>query len=365
LGWVAPRGIVSASAASLFAILLTERGISGGDAIKALVFLTIIMTVLVQGLTARLVAGWLGITRADAVGAVIVGCSPLSLLIARLIQEYGDPVVMIDTNETACEAAEKEGIEVLISSALDSDALEKAGLGKAGTFLAITKNGEVNAVVAQRALEEFQPARVIAVLPQDKTLGDLPNKGQLKSAQTPRLSLKKWNAHLTDGEVRLGETRLRAEGTELQRAHLATLVRSGAMLPLLVEHDAALRMALGQENWEVGDRILYLWHESQPKLLKQLAGGIQPSRLTLEAVPAVEAVPPAPKEPLLAPEPPAPETPVPVSSQGPEVNGSGADDTAAPAADGEQANGLKSEPFNVQADKPEIAQDGSPSGAEA
>jgi NhaP-type Na+/H+ or K+/H+ antiporter len=38
LSWVAPRGIVSASVASLFAILLTERDISGGDAIKALVF---------------------------------------------------------------------------------------------------------------------------------------------------------------------------------------------------------------------------------------------------------------------------------------------------------------------------------------
>lgn len=298
LGWVAPRGIVSASVASLFAILLTERGISGGEAIKALVFLTIIMTVMIQGLTARFVAGWLGITKADAVGAVIVGCSPLSLLMARLIQEYGDPVVMIDTNEAACEFAEKEGIELLISSALDRDALERAGLDKAGTFLAMTKNGEVNAVVAQRALEEFQPARVVAVVPQDKSLGDLPKQGQLKGAQTPRISLRQWNAYLSDGEVRLGETWLRKENSELQHTHLATLTQKGAMVPLLVERDDALRVALGQERWEVGDRIIYLWHDSKPKLLKQLAGGIQPSRLTLETVPLVEAVPPAPKDPL-------------------------------------------------------------------
>ncbi|MFM7612843.1 MAG: cation:proton antiporter, partial [Synechococcales cyanobacterium] len=44
LSWISPRGIVSASVASLFSILLTERGITGGDSIKALVFLTIIMT---------------------------------------------------------------------------------------------------------------------------------------------------------------------------------------------------------------------------------------------------------------------------------------------------------------------------------
>ncbi|MGB3200048.1 MAG: cation:proton antiporter [Nodosilinea sp.] len=298
LGWVAPRGIVSASVASLFAILLTERGISGGDAIKALVFLTIILTVMVQGLTARLVARWLGITKADAVGAVIVGCSPLSLLMARLIKEYGDPVVIIDTNEATGAAAEKEGIELLISSALDSDVLEKAGLDKAGTFLAITKNGEVNAVVAQRALEDFQPARVIAVVPQDKSLGELLDKAQLKGAQTPRLSLKRWNTYLNDGEVRLGETLLRQENADLQKAHLATLVQSGTMVPLLVERDNALRVMLGQGTWEVGDRIIYLWHDSKPKLLKQLAGGIQPTRVMLETIPIVETVSPQPKGPL-------------------------------------------------------------------
>jgi len=291
LSWVAPRGIVSASVASLFAILLTERGISGGDAIKALVFLTIILTVLVQGLTAGVVAGWLSITRAAAVGAVIVGCNPLSLLIARLMKEYGDPVVMIDTNEAAVESAGQEGIELLISSALDRAALEKAGLGTAGTFLAMTKNGEVNAVVAQRALEEFQPARVVAVVPQETSLGDPSNEGYgegAKGAQTPRLSLKQWNTYLRDGEVRLGETWLRAKTLDLQQVNLAALVRSGDLLPLLVERTDTLRVALGQETWEAGDRILYLWHDSKPKLLKQLAGGIQPSRLRLEALPVVD-----------------------------------------------------------------------------
>ena len=291
LSWVAPRGIVSASVASLFAILLTERGISGGDAIKALVFLTIILTVLVQGLTAGVVAGWLGITRAAAVGAVIVGCNPLSLLIARLMKEYGDPVVMIDTNEAAVESAGQEDIELLISSALDRAALEKAGLGTAGTFLAMTKNGEVNAVVAQRALEEFQPARVVAVVPQETSLGDLSNEGYgegAKGAQTPRLSLKQWNTYLRDGEVRLGETWLRAETLDLQQVNLTALVRSGDLLPLLVERTDTLRVALGQETWEAGDRIFYLWHDSKPKLLKQLAGGIQPSRLRLEALPVVD-----------------------------------------------------------------------------
>jgi NhaP-type Na+/H+ or K+/H+ antiporter len=291
LSWVAPRGIVSASIASLFAILLTERGISGGDAIKALVFLTIIITVLVQGLTAAWVARGLGLTKADAVGAVVVGCSPLTVLLARLMRDHGDPVVLIDTNPAACEAATQEGLAVIVSSALDHDALEQAGLNQAGTFLAMTKNGEVNAVVAQRALEEFAPPRVIAVLPQEQEGEETGETANLKQARLIRLPLKKWNTYLQDGEVRLGETRLRDSDTDLQQAHLAALIRSGEMVPLLLERQGSLQVAIGQEGWRVGDRLIYLLHDAKPKLLKRLAGGIQPPTLSLETLPTVEEVP--------------------------------------------------------------------------
>lgn len=304
LGWVAPRGIVSASVASLFSILLTDRDISGGDAIKALVFLTIIMTVLLQGLTAGTVARWLGLTSTASTGAVIVGCNPLSLLMARLYKEQGESVVMIDTNEEASKAAEAEDLKVFVSSALNTDVLEKAGLSSAGTFLAMTSNGEVNAVVAQRALEEFQPPRVLAVLPNDKALQDLPGKSALESTQVPQLPLKTWNTYLNDGAVRLGETRIREKGTLFQQAHLTSLIRSGEMVPLIVERGDTLQVALGQESWKPGDRLIYLMHDPKPKLLKRLSGGTQPTRLTLETLPVVEEVPMP--EPAVEPAPPPP-----------------------------------------------------------
>lgn len=304
LGWIAPRGIVSASVASLFSILLTERDISGGDAIKALVFLTIILTVLMQGLTARWVAGWLGITSSQSTGVVIVGCNPLSLLIARLFQEQQESVVLIDTDEEACRAAQEEGLEAYVSSALDIDVLEKAGLSSVGTFLAMTKNGEVNAVVAQKALEEFQPPRVLSVLPRDKTLKDLPNKSSLQSAQTPQISLKAWNTHLRDGAVRLGETRLRQEDAEVQQSHLANLIDNGSLLPLMVQRNDRLRVLLADTDWQVGDRLIYLLRDDKPKLLKRLSGGTQPAKLTLETVPLVEEVPIPVAEPPPEPVPP-------------------------------------------------------------
>lgn len=62
LGWVAPRGIVSAAVASLFALQLEEAGIDGGGALKGLVFLTILLTVGVQGSMAPWLARRLGLT---------------------------------------------------------------------------------------------------------------------------------------------------------------------------------------------------------------------------------------------------------------------------------------------------------------
>jgi NhaP-type Na+/H+ or K+/H+ antiporter len=70
VSWVGPRGIVAASMASLMALELHAWNVSGTGPIAPLVFLTVIMTVLVQGITARWLANRLGLitTPADPTG---------------------------------------------------------------------------------------------------------------------------------------------------------------------------------------------------------------------------------------------------------------------------------------------------------
>jgi NhaP-type Na+/H+ or K+/H+ antiporter len=292
LSWVAPKGIVSASVASLFAILLTERGINGGDSIKALVFLTIILTVFLQGLTARWVAKWLQLNRHQgATGAVIVGCTPLGRLVARLFQERGESVVLIDTDPKACEEAEQDNLRVYQSSALDIDVLEEAGLDSMGTFLAMTKNGEVNLVLAQRAVEEFAPPRVLAVFPRDPQGNQQPNKTKVNQAFIAQLPIKTWNQYIRDGQVKLGKTIFREPGFAFQRAHLQALIRSGELVPLLVERESGSKVVQANEGWQPGDQIIYLLHDPRPKLLKRLSGGTSSSRLAIEKLPEVEEVP--------------------------------------------------------------------------
>ncbi len=292
VSWIGPKGIVSASVASLFAILLTERGVNGGDSIKALVFLTIMLTVVLQGLTARWVAKWLKLNPEDeATGAVIIGCNPMSRLIARLFQERGESVVLIDTDPEACQKAKDENLRVFQSSGLDVDVLEEAGIESVGTFLAMTKNGEINLVLAQRAAEEFNPPRVLAVFPRDPQVNSNNNKTKVNQAFIAQLPIKTWIQHINDGQIKLGKTTLKEAGFGFQRAHLNALIRAGELVPLLVEREKSFQVASGNEDWQPGDNIIYLLHDPRPKLLKRLSGGTSSSRLALEKLPKVEELP--------------------------------------------------------------------------
>jgi len=64
VSWVAPRGIVTAAVASLFALQLDAAGVAGAGSLKGLVFLTILITVGLQGFTAPWLARRLGLSGA-------------------------------------------------------------------------------------------------------------------------------------------------------------------------------------------------------------------------------------------------------------------------------------------------------------
>ena len=283
IAWVAPRGIVSASVASLFAILLTRAGINGGEAIKALVFLTILMTVFIQGLTARWVAKGLKITSSAATGAVIVGCNPLGRLIGCLFQEQGENVVLIDTDAAACQQAKEDGLTVLQSSGLDTKILQEAGIESMGTFLVLTNNSEVNLVLAQRAREEFHPPRVLAAFAGTPN----PDKNKVNQVFLPSFSVKEWNQYLDDNQIKLGKTIFKGNDLSEQQTRLTKLIENGELLPLLLRRDNSLQVVTEREEWRTGDELIYILRDLRPQLLKRLSGTVK-TRLSLEILPEVE-----------------------------------------------------------------------------
>ena len=88
LGWLAPRGIVTASVASLFAIRLEQSGILGAGRLQGLVFLTILMTVGLQGLTAQPLARALGLIE-ESGGATTSSSSEATLQPGEVLPDPG------------------------------------------------------------------------------------------------------------------------------------------------------------------------------------------------------------------------------------------------------------------------------------
>ena len=63
LSWIAPRGVVTAAVASLFALQLEAADVAGASDLKGLVFLMIVLTVGLQGFTAPSLARRLGLVQ--------------------------------------------------------------------------------------------------------------------------------------------------------------------------------------------------------------------------------------------------------------------------------------------------------------
>lgn len=88
----------------------------------------------------------------------------------------------------------------------------------------MTSNGEVNFVLAQRAAEEFDPPRVLAVFPRDPQATTTVKENKVNQAFLSDLSIKTWNDYLNDGRVKLGTTTLSAADFERQQEHLQGLI---------------------------------------------------------------------------------------------------------------------------------------------
>ena len=287
LSWCAPRGIVAASVASLFSILLTERGVNGGESIKALVFLTIAMTVFIQGLSAKLLAKLLGLDQSDISGLVVVGGNPIGILVARLFQANGQRVALIDTSAELCKQATEYDIPAFVSNGLDSRSLAEAGLDAMGTFVALTINTDVNIVIAQLALKEFNPPKVFAVYVKEASAdndSDRNGEAAIQQAFSARVPIKTWNQYILQREVRVGEFLLTEEELSEQLNRFNTMFNAGILLPLLFERKGQLQIVSADMSWEKGDRIVYLLHT--PKTLSSAQSEILPPS-TLDITPVV------------------------------------------------------------------------------
>ncbi len=169
LSYISPRGIIAASIASIIAIELNKRGLEGGDTIQGLVFLTIGISVLLQGMTANRIAGLLNLI-VEKNKVIIVGANSFGMMIGKILKQYGKEVGFIDTNESHAKIAEMEGFDVIEGSSLDLDNLEKIGITETGELLSLTTSNKVNTLVCRIAKIDYGLKYVFPLVNQFKDI---------------------------------------------------------------------------------------------------------------------------------------------------------------------------------------------------
>jgi len=161
LAWLAPRGIVAASVASVFALRLGEAG----RGIVPATFLVIVGTVAVYGLTAAPLARRLGLSNPNPQGVVFASAHAGARAIAHAVKAAGFPVLLVDNDRANVNAARMEELPTSFTSILSEHALEAAEQGGLGRLLALTADDEVNALASLHFRELFGRAEVYQLPP--------------------------------------------------------------------------------------------------------------------------------------------------------------------------------------------------------
>ncbi len=168
LCWMAPRGIVAAAVASVFAIRLESADPSAGaDQLVPIAFITIIATVAVYGLTAAFVARRLGVAEAEPQGVLFIGAHDWAREIAAALQREGLRVLLVDSNRDNINAARMAGLPTHTGSILAEHTLDELNLGGIGRLLALTPNDWVNVLAVHRFGGVFGKAECYQLPPSD------------------------------------------------------------------------------------------------------------------------------------------------------------------------------------------------------
>jgi NhaP-type Na+/H+ or K+/H+ antiporter/mannitol/fructose-specific phosphotransferase system IIA component (Ntr-type) len=154
LSWIAPRGVVAASMAALFAVILEEQDEAEfASYLRTFTYGVICISIFAQGLSAGLAVKLLGLQRPEPTKYVIIGSHRLA---RSLVLASGSDLkyIMIDTNADAVRAAKHDGFHAICGDALNPESvIPEEEMASIGYVLALTDNQELNAFICSRWMQ--------------------------------------------------------------------------------------------------------------------------------------------------------------------------------------------------------------------
>ncbi|MEZ4598871.1 MAG: sodium:proton antiporter [Syntrophotaleaceae bacterium] len=163
LSWIAPRGIVAAAISALFALRLEQMGMAGVSLLIPLTFMVIIGTVLLQSLTARPLALWLGVAEPEPKGFLVIGANEVARTIAKALRQNDFPVVLTDTDWDKIAKAKLDGLPAYFGNPISEHAERHLDLVGIGRMLALTSRENFNVAAVMHFRMEFGPANVFVL----------------------------------------------------------------------------------------------------------------------------------------------------------------------------------------------------------
>jgi NhaP-type Na+/H+ or K+/H+ antiporter len=265
LSWVAPRGIVAASMASLFALALAQQDL-GFDPriIETFTYSVIVVTVVLQGFSAGFIAWMLRLRTPEPRGWMVLGAHDFSRAVAGFLSEHsGAEAVLLDRNPQATKDAAHAGHTVITGDALEPEPLQgRPELAQVGHLLALTDNSELNELACHRWSETIDRRHLYRWSTDGSARSHRLTNGQPVWSELPHPAR-------VASEIRLHETRI--EETEIDDPSAAL---SPGTVPLMAARDGRIRL-LGTARaltYKKGDRVLLL-HHTGSYLARALAGG--------------------------------------------------------------------------------------------
>jgi NhaP-type Na+/H+ or K+/H+ antiporter len=165
VAWMAPRGIVAGATASAFGPELARRGVAGADLVLPIVFVAIFGTVVLYGLTAPLVARWLGVAGKGRGRVLVVSGHPWARDLAAALQAAGLAVRMWVGPASDRAAARAAGLDAERGRLMVDAVSREAEFEEITDALVLTRSDDFNAMVAAELRGTLGHGHVYRVAP--------------------------------------------------------------------------------------------------------------------------------------------------------------------------------------------------------
>lgn len=176
LGWMAPRGIVAMSVASLFALELERQGIAGAELITPVTIMVVVGTVIIYSFTAKPLANFLNLVEKDPQGVLLVGAHRVGRALAKALSAAGIKVILVDTNGYNVNEARAEGLTAFENSIFSDSVIDQIPLSEIGYMIALTSDDQVNALASVRFSDYFSKDNVYQLHPQKSNISEMMRK---------------------------------------------------------------------------------------------------------------------------------------------------------------------------------------------